>query len=242
MAKELQTLSNTTLNQIKRQSVSVDKAKKTLVDVYCIEIDINDYMVKEPDGSFTEDVITYTKQRPGGDEYKATLVKRFFKGYPYSCGTLTACDKDGNILTDAKGKPKEQIRVDGTIYEDEFLGQYSFIVQNDKSKANLYIEKVLYPNPDKSGEPIARYFAYIDVYETEYFDKTSNMNKTALNYQARVEFISDSRVTNLTNRINKRIAESKKFKAEVSIYNSDFMQKSKDGSNKLLSMKDLLKV
>ena len=237
----LTTITNTT-NQIKRQSVSLEKAKKTLIDVYCIEIDINDYLVKNPDGSIHEEVITYTKQKPGGDEYQATLVKRFFKGYPYSCGTLTACDKDGNILTDKNGNIQEQVRIVGTIKEDEFLGQFSFIVKNDQSEANLYIEKVRYPSPDNSGEPIVKHFAYINVYETEYFDKKSNMNKTVLNFQTRVEFISDSKSVNLNNRINKRIAEAKKFKAEVGIYKSNHSQKSEDGSIKLFSVKDLLKV
>ena len=53
MATNLQTITNTNLNYIKRQSVSLEKSNRTLIDVYCIEIDINDYMVKEPDGSFT---------------------------------------------------------------------------------------------------------------------------------------------------------------------------------------------
>ena len=236
----LTTFKNTSVERIKIQSVSLEKAKKTLIDVYCIEIDINDYLVKNPDGSIHEEVITYTKQKPGGDEYQATLVKRFFKGYPYVSGTVTACNEKGEILLDDNGEPVEQVKIKGSIHSEEFYGEYSFLVQNDKSKADLYIEKVLYPNDEDPKNPIVKHFAYIDVYETEYFDIKSNMNKTALNFQTRVEFISDSKVVNLNNRINKRLAESDKFKYEVGIYKSTPFQKNEDGDIKLFTNKDLI--
>ena len=235
----LTTITNTT-NQIKRQSVSLEKAKKTLIDVYCIEIDINDYLVKNPDGSIHEEVSTYTKQKPGGEEYEATVVKRFFKGYPYVNGTMTACNEKGEILRDDNGEPVEQVKIKGSIHSEEFYGEYSFLVQNDKSKADLYIEKVLYPNPEESGDPIVKHFAYIDVYETEYFDIKSNMNKTALNFQTRVEFISDSKVANMANKLNKMLAETAKFKAEVGIYQEGYAKKADNDTIKIFTIKDLL--
>lgn len=240
MATNLQTITNTNLNYIKRQSVSLEKSNRTLIDVYCIEIDINDYMVKEPNGSFTEKVTTYTKQKPGGDEYQATFVRRFFKGYPYSNGKLIACKQDGEILYNEDGSLQESVDIVGTIKEDEFLGQFSFMVKNDQSEANLYIEKVLYPNPDKTGEPIVKHFAYIDVYESEYFDKKTNTNKTTLNFQTRVEFVSDSKVVNLTNRLNKILAQTAKFKAEVGIYKSNYFQKGDNGEIQLFTERDLI--
>ena len=225
--------------RIKRVSTSLEKATKVLIDVYRLEIDINDYLVKNPDGSIHEEVSTYTKQKPSGQEYEATVVKRFFKGYPYANGTLTACNEKGEILLDDNGEPVEQVRIKGSIHCEELYGEYSFLVQNDEAKADLYIEKVLLPNPEDE-DPIVKHFAYIDVYETEYFDIKSNMNKTALNFQTRVEFISDSKVANMANKLNKMLAETAKFKAEVGIYQEGYAKKADNDTIKIFTIKDLL--
>ncbi len=234
----LNTFTNVTLNQIKRQSVSLEKAaNKVLVDVLCFEIDINDYLVKNPDGSIHEEVSTYTKQKPGGNEYEAKVVKRFFKGYPYANGTLTACDKDGNILLDDNGDPIERIDIKGTRKEDELYGEYSFLVQNDKAKADLYIEK--FYEKDEAGKLVVKHHVYIEVYESTYQDKDGN-SKTAIICQTKVEFINDNKSITTANKLNKLIAEANSFQSQFGLFQSNYAQKTKDGKIKMFTDKDLI--
>lgn len=234
----LNTFTNAVLNQIKRQSVSLEKsANKRLIDVYCFEIDIDDYLVKNDDGTIYEEETTYTKQNPGGQEYQAKVVKRFFKGYPYINGTMTACNEKGEVLL-KNNKPVEQVKIKGSRRDEELYGEYSFLVQNDKDKADLYIEK--FYDKDESGKLVVKHHVYIEVYESTYVDKRDNKTKTALNYQTKVQFISDSKSTNVTNRLGKILAETEKFKSNFGLFKSNYAQNDKDGKIKMITEKDLI--
>lgn len=235
----LNTFTNANLSLIKRQSVSLENENKRLIDVYCFEIDINDYLVKNPDGSIHEEVTTYTKQKPGGDEYQATVVKRFFKGYPYANGTLFACNEKGEIITDENGKPVELAELKGSRKDDELYGEYSFLVQNDKAKADLYIEKFYEPNEADPANPTLKHHVYMEVYETTYQDKEGK-SKTVLNYQTKVQFISDSKATIVNNRLHKILAESKNVSANFGLFKSKYAQEDSNGKIKMFTDKDLI--
>ena len=235
----LTTFKNTSVERIKIQSVSLEKsATKVLIDVLCFEIDINDYLVKNPDGSIREEVSTYTKQKPGGEEYEATVVKRFFKGYPYVNGTLTACNEKGEILLDDNGKPVEQVRIKGSRRDEELYGEYSFLVQNDKAKADLYIEK--FYEKDEAGKLVVKHHVYIEVYETTYLDKRDGKTKTAINCQTKVEFISDNKSINTANKLNKLLAEAENFRSTFGLYPEGYAKKAGNDTIKIFTSKDLL--
>jgi|GEM_PF-3359411 hypothetical protein len=232
------TFTNTSVERIKRQSVSLEKsATKVLVDVLCFEIDINDYLVKNPDGSIREEVSTYTKQKPGGEEYEATVVKRFFKGYPYANGTLFACNEKGEILLDDNGEPIERMEIKGSRKDDELYGEYSFLVQNDKAKADLYIEK-FYENTDDTNL-VVKHHVYIEVYETTYQDKEGK-SRTALTCQTKVEFINDNKSINTANKLNKMLAEAENFRSTFGLYPEGYAKKADNDTIKIFTSKDLL--
>ena len=221
------TFTNASVERIKRQSVSLEKlATKVLVDVLCFEIDINDYLVKNPDGSIREEVSTYT------------VVKRFFKGYPYVNGTMTACNEKGEILLDDNGKPVEQVRIKGSRRDEELYGEYSFLVQNDKAKADLYIEK--FYEKDEAGKLVVKHHVYIEVYETTNIDKRDGKTKTAINCQTKVEFISDNKSINTANKLNKLLAEAENFRSTFGLYPEGYAKKAGNDTIKIFTSKDLL--